>query len=231
MATFIDLPQPLFSSREFITTSQKENGHIGPLLYAAIGVILGVISGVTAAWITEPTAVVASVQSVQAVQTDSIAPAGNRLIANAAPTQYPQSAPSIQPVSLSSQTTAHFAPKPAQPSHATQVTASISKPVVVPSGKSVQLAQPLSIEQDPIIHNGLRQSSFYVEGNLKVVDFDAKAGTIETVDGKWFAVDAAGLNNLASRGDEQINMFYRCGQGGSCVLKIPGSASFNARMI
>ena len=75
-------------------------------------------------------------------------------------------------------------------------------------------------------------SSFYVEGSLRVLDYDESAGTIETSDGRTFLV---GSNLSTSTSETWLNspgsLHYRCGQDGSCVLNRAGMVLTNVRQI
>lgn len=71
---------------------------------------------------------------------------------------------------------------------------------------------------------------FYSEGDFTVVDYNAQAGTIETSDGRTFAVGATvAASNAVSWND--TNVHYRCSQSGSCKLLRAGAVAPNARLI
>jgi hypothetical protein len=75
-------------------------------------------------------------------------------------------------------------------------------------------------------------STFYVEGFIRVLDYDATAGTIETNDGRTFLVGPT-LNADASTNwvGQPVSLHYRCGQDGSCVLNRAGMVLANVRQI
>lgn len=77
-----------------------------------------------------------------------------------------------------------------------------------------------------------KTSSFYTEGDLTVADYDAKTGTIETSDGRTFAVGATvSISSATSWEDYRSDVHYRCGQNGSCTLIRAGAVAPNARLI
>ncbi len=74
--------------------------------------------------------------------------------------------------------------------------------------------------------------SVYSEGDFTVADYDAKGGTIETSDGRTFAVGITiAASDANSWGDYRSNVHYRCSQTGSCTLSGPGVVAPNARLI
>jgi hypothetical protein len=70
-------------------------------------------------------------------------------------------------------------------------------------------------------------SEFTVEGEDKIANFDASAGTIDTYEGESFAVDKT---TSASIGDEVAsNVHYRCDQFWNCSLILDGQIVPNAK--
>jgi hypothetical protein len=73
---------------------------------------------------------------------------------------------------------------------------------------------------------------FYSEGDLTVEDYNPQAGTIETSDGRTFALGTTvSVNNASSWQDYRSNVHYKCGQNGSCTLMRHGAFAPNARLI
>jgi hypothetical protein len=73
--------------------------------------------------------------------------------------------------------------------------------------------------------------TFAVTGDLRVVYFDINAKTIETNDGRMFSLDDGNLASVTSWEDNHFAVYYRCAQGGNCVLRGPGATTINARQI
>lgn len=82
------------------------------------------------------------------------------------------------------------------------------------------------------LDDGAKPSGFYSEGDLTVADYDATAGTIQTDDGRTFALgNTVSASNAAPWEDYRSNVHYRCGQDGSCLLVRAGVIASNARLI
>jgi hypothetical protein len=69
--------------------------------------------------------------------------------------------------------------------------------------------------------------TFVVEGDVTVVDYDASLGTIETHEGKTFVI---GRTAAESWQDYRANVHYRCDQSGTCTLMRAGLVVPNARL-
>ena len=77
-----------------------------------------------------------------------------------------------------------------------------------------------------------RQANIYTEGDLTVAEYDATAGTLETSDGKTFALGTTvAAANATSWETYRSDVHYRCDQHGSCVLMRAGVVAPNARLI
>lgn len=75
-------------------------------------------------------------------------------------------------------------------------------------------------------------SAVYVEGDFTVASYDASNGTIETNDGRTFAVGMTVVAGSASTwNDSGSNLHYRCNTTGVCTLFGPGIFAPNARLI
>jgi len=75
-------------------------------------------------------------------------------------------------------------------------------------------------------------SNFYSEGDVMVADYNATVGTIETSDGKTFALgETVTATNATPWNEYRSNLHYRCGESGSCVLQRAGAVAANARQI
>jgi hypothetical protein len=110
---------------------------------------------------------------------------------------------------------AHPVVKPAR-----QLLASVPSPVLVPLSGAPQLDSVAAT------------SSFSTEGDLTVVAYDAATGTIESADGRTFAVgQTVSLSNATTWSDYRSDVHYRCGGNGSCTLMRPGVIATDARLI
>jgi hypothetical protein len=88
------------------------------------------------------------------------------------------------------------------------------------------------VEPQPAPQEEAKVSAFYTEGDLQIEDYDATEGTIETSDGRTFAVGTSvSLSSTASGDENHSNVHYRCGDDGNCVLQTAGAAAVNARQI
>ncbi len=73
--------------------------------------------------------------------------------------------------------------------------------------------------------------SFIIEGDVTVVNFDASEGMIETHEGKTFVISSAvAESNAILWQDYRSNVHYRCNQAGSCTLVRAGVIVPNARL-
>jgi hypothetical protein len=73
--------------------------------------------------------------------------------------------------------------------------------------------------------------TFYAEGDATVVDFDAAAGTIQTYEGRTFAIGMATRpGNAISWEDYRANVHYRCDQSGNCTLARKGVVVRDAKL-
>jgi hypothetical protein len=111
------------------------------------------------------------------------------------------------------------------------------KPVAKPSAEQSLAGDP---EVTPItlsdaqmsLDDDAKPSGFYSEGDLTVADYDATAGTIQTDDGRTFALGTTvSASNATPWEDYRANVHYRCGQDGSCVLVRAGVIASSARLI
>jgi hypothetical protein len=108
------------------------------------------------------------------------------------------------------------------------------EPALIVTVSDSHASQPLLIEADEQqnIKNKEKSSSFYIEGDLNVVDYDATAGTIETSDGRIFVVGTTiAASNATPWGEYRSNLHYRCSRTGSCALSRAGAIAPNARLI
>ena len=75
-------------------------------------------------------------------------------------------------------------------------------------------------------------SAVYMEGDFTVASYDASHGTIETNDGRTFAVGMTVVAGSASTWDDSgSNVHYRCNPTGVCTLSGSGIFAPNARLI
>jgi len=79
----------------------------------------------------------------------------------------------------------------------------------------------------PRVSYAVERYTFVVEGDVTVVDYDASLGTIETHEGKTFVI---GRTAAESWQDYRANVHYRCDQSGTCTLMRAGLVVPNARL-
>ncbi|MGC9222679.1 MAG: hypothetical protein ACP5E2_02065 [Terracidiphilus sp.] len=80
--------------------------------------------------------------------------------------------------------------------------------------------------------NEAAPSAVFVEGDFTVASYDASHGTIETNDGRTFAVGMTVVAGSASTWDDSgSNVHYRCNPTGVCTLSGSGIFAPNARLI
>ena len=74
--------------------------------------------------------------------------------------------------------------------------------------------------------------TIYSEGDTTVVGYDAASGTIQTDDGRTFAVGATvSVSSAVPWQDYRANVHYRCDQHGHCSLMRTGVIALDARLI
>jgi hypothetical protein len=75
-------------------------------------------------------------------------------------------------------------------------------------------------------------ASLYTEGVLTVSDYSASTGTIQTSDGRSFALGTTvAAGNATSWESYRSDVHYRCDQNGSCVLMRAGVVAPDAKLI
>ncbi|MGO9324227.1 MAG: hypothetical protein ACLP07_06660 [Terracidiphilus sp.] len=75
-------------------------------------------------------------------------------------------------------------------------------------------------------------ASLYTEGVLTVSDYSASTGTIQTSDGRTFALGTTvAAANATSWETYRSDVHYRCDQNGSCVLMRAGVVAPDAKLI
>jgi hypothetical protein len=75
-------------------------------------------------------------------------------------------------------------------------------------------------------------ASLYTEGVLTVSDYNASTGTIQTSDGRTFALGTTvASGNATSWESYRSDVHYRCDQNGSCVLMRAGVVAPDAKLI
>jgi hypothetical protein len=247
---------------------------IMPTLYAALGISLGSLTGISIALVTAPNGAAAAYSdSAQTSATgsqvavspkDSSAPKGE--LGPAAPLH--DNAGTIQRVSYSLRSTASHGSSGPEKSFAASKThrssAVKAAPRKIPAAKwnserrsspaqdhpakpnahpfvpiaRKALASAPEVLPEPVDNEQLsyvddsKPSGFVIEGVLKVADYDAAAGTIETSDGRTFAIGTTvSMSSAASWNEYRSDVHYRCGQNGSCTLTRAGVVAPNARVI
>ncbi len=243
-----------------------------PVLFAALGITLGTLTGLAVAILSTPAgangipAVLAnadstspghdtsygSTQQVHATFPVEVAEVGrgatdtSRQLANEAAAGTPRTMRVVDaPRSTGSQLISVKAPAvgktptprivyKAHHSEGWTVTRPLMTPSLIVAINDSNASQPLLIEADEPLNlkDQAKPSNFYIEGDLKVVDYDATAGTITTDDGRTFVVGSTvAASNAAPWGEYRSNLHYRCNQTGSCTLSRAGAVAPNARLI
>ena len=78
----------------------------------------------------------------------------------------------------------------------------------------------------------VKAQMFYSEGDATVISYNAAGDTLQTDDGRTFAVGATvSVSSATSWQDYHANVHYRCDQGGHCTLTRTGVIALNARLI
>jgi hypothetical protein len=229
-----------------------------PMLYAAMGISLGTLAGVCAAFATVP----AGAQTATRQNPGSDAAANSQLAA-AVPAVANPSTPSSDPVeskanqatSVDSSTNpptrerrpaealAVSSPEPVVQSNQANQSASVEQSHTKSAARpedlstnaelaSAPVAPSVSLDEQSSAADEAKSSGFYSEGDLTVADYDATAGTIETSDGRTFVIGTTvGVSNASSWQDYRSNVHYKCGQNGSCMLTRQGAVAPNAKLI
>lgn len=111
----------------------------------------------------------------------------------------------------------------------------VAHPVVKPARTLLASAASLAevpLSGAPHFDSDAPASVFYTEGDLTVVAYDASTGTIQSADGRTFAVgQTVSLSNSMSWNDYRSDVHYRCASDGSCTLMRPGVIAADARLI
>lgn len=259
-----------------------------PMLFAAMGISLGTLTGIAFAFATvpvgaqsasnNPSTVSTASANLPASQSSALSAADPKVVATqnsssningdvkqAAPVEVadhsgarkPESDPSnaIQARSVDSQ------PNPAEkidrsPSEPAVPDALVadkidstyrsvpaarhhSKPAAHPDADAAQFvmasisdATPAPAIEQLSFSDNSGPSTFSSEGDVTVADYNPTAGTIETSDGRTFALGTTVSSNTASSWEDyRSNVHFRCGQNGSCMLMRHGVIAPNARLI
>jgi hypothetical protein len=73
-------------------------------------------------------------------------------------------------------------------------------------------------------------STFTIQGDATVFNYDASAGIIETYEGQNFAVDNSASGSSAKTWQDYAgNLHYTCDQTGNCTLAGAGVVVLNAK--
>lgn len=204
------------------------------VMYAAVGVIFGILTGTALASATWPASTAAA--SPDLTQVSSSAPELNiHPIANAGQTAAlarQTDNPGDEQLSPPLASTAGKTPaahkhhalrrlSAAKKSSARRQASSMRRPSVTPYAP---VAAPL-----PAAGNVLRldaaaaPSDFIIEGDVSVADYDATQGIITTDEGRNFVLDrTAGAGDATIWQEYHANIHYRCDRAGNCTLMRAG---------
>ncbi len=273
MATFVESPKAAvpYVHRHYGAPRFSLVSLALPLLCGALGVSLGTVIGVSAAFLTAPAGATAtptdSAQDSTAGTEPGVTPSTTTgAEENIHPAAFvPVVAVIRQPTANAGRSAADWAGAglsstnrtvKANPSPAARTTQNKKlaikrhpklrfvgvhrlsvKHVAKPSLEQALAGEP---EVTPIMLNDAQMSldddakpsGFYSEGDLTVADYDATAGTIQTDDGRTFALgNTVSSSNATPWENYRSNVHYRCGQDGSCLLVRAGVIASNARLI
>ncbi len=115
----------------------------------------------------------------------------------------------------------------------------VAKMTSLPSGRPEQ-DEPVAAQSAPPTALNTAQwsldtpapASLYTEGVLTVSDYSASTGTIQTSDGRTFALGTTvAAGNATSWETYRSDVHYRCDQNGSCVLMRAGVVAPDAKLI
>lgn len=115
----------------------------------------------------------------------------------------------------------------------------VAKMIVLPSVKPEQ-QEPVAAQSAPPTALNTTQwsldtpapTSLYTEGVLTVSDYNASTGTIQTSDGRTFALGTTvAAGTAVSWESYRSDVHYRCDQNGSCVLMRAGVVAPDAKLI
>jgi hypothetical protein len=122
-------------------------------------------------------------------------------------------------------------PAPAHRRRSKSLAHPFANPAQTDSASDLGATPALSIQQLSFGDDSVA-SSFVSEGDVTVADYNPAAGTIETSDGRTFALGTTvGSNTASSWEDYRSNVHFRCGQNGNCMLMRHGVVAPNARLI
>lgn len=97
---------------------------------------------------------------------------------------------------------------------------------------AAQPAAPTALNTAQLSLDTPTPASLYTEGVLTVSDYSASTGTIETSDGRTFALGTTvAAGNATSWESYRSDVHYRCDQNGSCVLMRAGVVAPDAKLI
>jgi hypothetical protein len=195
------------------------------LLFAAIGVSLGLLAGTATAvgaWSmnTAPMSQESVEVRISAPVVESPVPAPVLVAQDIAPTQ-----PAVVSATHHSASNS-FAKNVLRSTHTVAHTASADASTVAP------VAVEMAVTGEPAASETVsKPAQMTTEGDLTVADFDASTGTLATREGRTFTVSAAG-SGAGSQDwqDYSGNVHYQCTQTGNCSLTGSGVAS-NATML
>jgi hypothetical protein len=139
----------------------------------------------------------------------------------------------VQPAPIQS---SNLAPKqasnPVSTGNAMIATASLATPTR-PQPPAAPAAESISGAALPTgLDGGFKPLNFYSEGDATVVGYNAADGTIQTDDGRSFAIgDTVSASNAITWQDYRSNVHYRCDQNGNCSLVRTGVIALNAKLL
>ena len=232
----------MYGYRQYRAAATQRVALAMSLLWAAVGILLGILTGTSVAAIALRAERQTQPQLVQA----SYNPAGmnSHPVFNPVQSPAPDSAennlvserPSPRSVSLAAKT------HPAPTHHARRMFyarwrpfarhgASLRRASLVIVGRHIAAALPVVAAPLPVaaplqpadnvlrLNEASKPTNFIIQGDATVADYDATLGMITTDEGKNFVIDkTAGASAASSWEDYHSNVHYRCDGSRTCTL-------------
>jgi hypothetical protein len=206
------------------------------VLYAALGIALGTLTGIALAaspWFSNTQASAPSLGQVTAKAAESNAApvvAVSQIPIPELPARSQAGELLASTAKTAAVTTAAEHPVPARKKSSARRMASFSLRPHLFRRKHTLAKTSLSPAVEQVAY-AVERYAFIIEGDVTVVDYDTSEGTIATHEGKTFVIGrTAAESAVISWQDYHANVHYRCDQSGSCTLMRAGVVIPNARL-